>query len=101
MTGYPGRQPEPPPPPPPPPPFGAAEAAHETVEILLKVHPQPSVIRVASFDDQVQISTWLLSENSLTINEDGNLVADTAGEYVYRPVRFAEQGRVVVCERVR
>lgn len=74
---------------------------NETVEILLKVQPQPAVIRVVSTDDQITISTWLLSENSLTINEDGNLVADAAGEYVYRPVRFAEQGRVVVCERVR
>lgn len=68
---------------------------------MLKAHPQPAVIRVVSTDDQITISTWLLSENSMTINDAGNLVADTAGEYVYRPVRFAEQGRVVVCERVR
>lgn len=60
------------------------------------------VVKVAHGDDTIGVATETLHQfDPASFNEDGNLVCDTAGEYVYRPVHFAEQGRVVVCERVR
>lgn len=59
-------------------------------------------VTVGHADDRIGITKQLLDQiEPGHIDNDGNLVVDTAGEYVYRPVRFAEQGRVVVCERVR
>lgn len=76
-------------------------------DLILKTHyyPDSSMVRaitVEHADDLIAISAHLLTHiEPRFIRDDGYLVADTAGEYVYRPVRFAEQGRVVVCERVR
>lgn len=51
-------------------------------------------------DPAIGVSSALLETGDLTV-EDGLLVLDTAGAYRYRPVRFADHGRVVVCERVQ
>lgn len=74
-------------------------------DVIVKTH-EDGTRTVEHADDVIAISTWVLSQQPecgirCAINDAGHFVADTAGEYVYRPVRFAEQGRVVVCERVR
>jgi hypothetical protein len=52
-------------------------------------------------DDVIGVSFELLHQIESGHVRDGLLVLDTAGEYRYRPVSFALDGRVVVCERVR
>lgn len=74
-------------------------------DVIVKTH-EDGTRTVEHADDVIAISTWVLSQQPecgirCAINGDGLFAADSAGEYVYRPVHFAEQGRVVVCERVR
>lgn len=58
------------------------------------------VVKVVHADDMIGVATEALHQfDPRYFDEDGNLAL--SGEYVYRPVHFAEQGRVVVCERVR
>jgi hypothetical protein len=74
-------------------------------EIVLQSHygldGTVTAITVLRADEVIGVSKALLDEGILTLSDAGYIVVDTAGEYVYRPVRFADQGRVVVCERVR
>jgi hypothetical protein len=71
-------------------------------DIIIKTNYLDGTIVVEHADDLIAVSAALIAQiDPRHINDAGHFVADTAGEYVYRPVRFAEQGRVVVCERVR
>lgn len=73
-------------------------------DIVMTRH-EDGTITVESADDVIDVSTQLLAGcpplDSRHFDEEGNLVVDTAGEYRYRPVRFADNGLVVVCARVR
>lgn len=41
---------------------------------------------------------YLIDGYNVRINDDGHLVI--AGQVTYKPIRFADNGRVIVCERV-
>ena len=56
-------------------------------------------VTVGRADQTIGISSEILSHPVfLRTDEDGNL--HIADQVVYRPVGFAEDGRLVVCERV-
>lgn len=51
----------------------------------------------------IGVSAALLADDSFdrdTHIRDGHLILDTAGTHRYLPVRFADRGHVVVCERI-
>lgn len=62
---------------------------------------QDGTVTVTRADPLIGVSSSFLAHRFHTARiVDGLLVMDTAGEYRYRPVRFAEDGRIVVCERI-
>ncbi len=59
------------------------------------------IVTITHADEIIGVDAAVISRGTLSLTKDGWLVLDTAGEYVYRPLCFAERGMVVVCERVR
>ncbi len=59
------------------------------------------IVTVTHADDIIGVAATALATGSVSLTKDGWLVLDTAGEYVYLPLCFAERGTVVICERVR
>lgn len=56
------------------------------------------------YADELRITAGVLANGGgqfTSVDDTGLLVLDTAGEYRYRPVSFAEGGKVVICQRVR
>ena len=41
---------------------------------------------------------YMFESGEVALNGDGHLII--CGQVTYRPVRFADQGRVIVCEKV-
>jgi hypothetical protein len=59
------------------------------------------ILVVDRADPTAGVSASLLTEGRLVLNDDGYfVVGEQPAPVVYRPVRFAEGGRVIVCERV-
>lgn len=53
-------------------------------------------ISASLFSDEIR--PLMFERGKAAINDDGHLVL--CGQVTYRPVAFADQGRVIVCERV-
>ena len=59
-------------------------------------------VTVVSADPIVGMSTYTLSMYGCiaTTTDDGDLLIGDIGTVRYRPIRFADNGKVVICERV-